>query len=620
MKKLFLILIINLLSGLIYAQNYTILRGNVKQERNNQVNFIELNDSVIFKSSLPYAFYNPVNIIKNNPTVDYFMKIENSAFNYNQPFISLINSIRQLYGNTNINYDLINFKNQLNLNHNDTTGNITLIDNRLFNGNCNIGNKSAGRDVIMINNYFENQSILDNKYYGIKNYFTQSIGGSNVLGQAYGIYNEFNINTPCNSAFGLYLNEVNVSGVSNKYGIYQNGSSPNRLGGTLTVIDDTIGNAYPVLKRNASPTNTGLFIWNSAIKRAVTDANLTWNASILAINGGKALNIKDATNADTYSISDDGTKTNISSTNPIAWNYPTLYNTPKYQFASDINNSYSLTLARNNADIIIANFNNTSAYTSLRFANRASGAASSVIISKYISSTNSDLILSNGMSDNQESFVLRSTGDITMYGNIARTLSIDRHTTTNSTGSNLLINSGGATSGATDKNGGMITIAPGLSTGTGFSSVRLQRNSRNASTSTSDNSLNDAIIVFSEKNLTNNDSVPLFEVSLATLQGGGGMYIYTCFVSNGVDLQTHTGHVHLAFVNKAGMRTVQIVDEGPTDDADANSSGTLTDGWGYATGTNKIIIKAIFSSSLTPTSMKLYGTYFNNSMLNITQL
>jgi len=59
-------------------------------------------------------------------------------------------------------------------------------------------------------------------------------------------------------------------------------------------------------------------------------------------------------------------------------------------------------------------------------------------------------------------------------GNSARVVSLERHTTADTLGSNLSLVSGGATVGATDKNGGNLLLNSGIATGTGFSSVKLQ--------------------------------------------------------------------------------------------------------------------------------------------------
>jgi len=59
-------------------------------------------------------------------------------------------------------------------------------------------------------------------------------------------------------------------------------------------------------------------------------------------------------------------------------------------------------------------------------------------------------------------------------GAAARVLGMERHTTSNTAGNTLTVRAGGATSGATDKNGGNLILAPGTATGSGSASVVLQ--------------------------------------------------------------------------------------------------------------------------------------------------
>jgi hypothetical protein len=59
-------------------------------------------------------------------------------------------------------------------------------------------------------------------------------------------------------------------------------------------------------------------------------------------------------------------------------------------------------------------------------------------------------------------------------GTAARTIAMERHTTANTAGNNLTLQSGGATSGATNKNGGTLVLSSGISTGTGASTLQFQ--------------------------------------------------------------------------------------------------------------------------------------------------
>jgi len=66
------------------------------------------------------------------------------------------------------------------------------------------------------------------------------------------------------------------------------------------------------------------------------------------------------------------------------------------------------------------------------------------------------------------------TGDLTFDGDTARILGVSRRTTSTYEGLGLTINAGGATSGQANKAGGNLTIASGISTGIGSSSILFQ--------------------------------------------------------------------------------------------------------------------------------------------------
>lgn len=78
------------------------------------------------------------------------------------------------------------------------------------------------------------------------------------------------------------------------------------------------------------------------------------------------------------------------------------------------------------------------------------------------------------------------TNELSFGGNAARKLWMERHTTSNTAGNNLTIQAGGATSGATNKNGGQLILMAGTSTGTGTSTITFQT-STTGSSGTSDN-------------------------------------------------------------------------------------------------------------------------------------
>ena len=69
--------------------------------------------------------------------------------------------------------------------------------------------------------------------------------------------------------------------------------------------------------------------------------------------------------------------------------------------------------------------------------------------------------------------VTSPTYDLSFQGNSARTLALERHTTSNTAGNSLTVQAGGAASGATDKAGGALKLSGGISTGTGESALEL---------------------------------------------------------------------------------------------------------------------------------------------------
>jgi hypothetical protein len=208
---------------------------------------------------------------------------------------------------------------------------------------------------------------------------------------------------------------------------------------------------------------------------------------------------------------------------------------------------------------------------------------------------------------------------LSFSGQSMPTISPERNTTSNTSGTGFTLGGGGGTSsGATDKGDAGFYIKPLTTTGTGNTFVNIQRRTRAATTGTSDNTLSDALIIPSVINLTNNSAVNLFDVSLPVLSGCGGSINYSVEINDGTDIQQHSGHCTYAAVNKGGVYTSQIQDQLSTSDAKAVSTGTLTDTWAIVNGTNKITITVNFNSSLTPAVMKLRYTIINNSGQTIT--
>jgi hypothetical protein len=88
--------------------------------------------------------------------------------------------------------------------------------------------------------------------------------------------------------------------------------------------------------------------------------------------------------------------------------------------------------------------------------------------------------------------------DLYHDGQASRSVTVARHTTSDTAGNDLNIQAGGATSGATDKAGGYLDLIGGISTGTGASGVRIKGYAAGAS-GTSDNSTSTVVEVLGNK-------------------------------------------------------------------------------------------------------------------------
>lgn len=86
------------------------------------------------------------------------------------------------------------------------------------------------------------------------------------------------------------------------------------------------------------------------------------------------------------------------------------------------------------------------------------------------------------------------TSILGINGNSTQTIKLERHTTSNTAGNSLTILGGGATSGATDKNGGNLILQGGIGTGTGSSDILFQTSTAGA-TGTTDNTQTTKMII-----------------------------------------------------------------------------------------------------------------------------
>jgi hypothetical protein len=184
-------------------------------------------------------------------------------------------------------------------------------------------------------------------------------------------------------------------------------------------------------------------------------------------------------------------------------------------------------------------------------------------------------------------------------GNAAVTVGLNRHSTANTAGNILTIQSGGATSAATDKAGGNLILLPGIPTGTGRVATQVQGYFPAVSTGTGNGTLVDREIIGGFIAVANNTVTTVVSCTLANGSVVGGVLRYCVEVTNGTDYQVEQGSISYIVTNKAGTiannTTVKFGNQ------QAMTAGTLTVSW-TITAANPALIRVNANSSLTPST------------------
>lgn len=207
------------------------------------------------------------------------------------------------------------------------------------------------------------------------------------------------------------------------------------------------------------------------------------------------------------------------------------------------------------------------------------------------------------------------TNMLSLSGQVAQTIWSERHATANTAGNTLTIQAGGATSAATDKNGGDLILAPGLSTGTGVAQLRVQGPTK-GTTGTADNTLVNRIIVNGTINLTSGAASTIATITAATLQGGGGHVVYSVFATDGTDVIEASGQVAFAVANKGGTYTLNTSVLGTEAQAITGVGDSITNTWGTS-ATNTVQVTSTIVG-MTPTTFQIIYTVVANSRQAIT--
>jgi hypothetical protein len=122
------------------------------------------------------------------------------------------------------------------------------------------------------------------------------------------------------------------------------------------------------------------------------------------------------------------------------------------------------------------------------------------------------------------------------------------------------------------------------------------------------------------KVLQDNIVTPIFNISIPAGQITGGMIIYCIHVvGNTGELQSHSGTALYAAVNKGGVYTTNMLHVALLE-AEASSSGSLTDTWSITTGVNQITINLNANTSLTPTEFHIHYTIIAHNNVDMISL
>lgn len=227
---------------------------------------------------------------------------------------------------------------------------------------------------------------------------------------------------------------------------------------------------------------------------------------------------------------------------------------------------------------------------------------------------------------------LAPKGDVVFEGTAPVRFGYDQMPTANTAGVGMTIFGQEAANAATDKAGGPVTIAPGLSHGTATGNyISLQR-SAVSTTGNSANPVVDGFMVMPAKNIpTNNTATPLFDMALSDLAQAGGTIQFSDYATDNVDTQVVSGVVVFSAVHKFGTSTtgytVKVANAagtdcgtpGACDGAGAVSGGTLTTAWTLTTtATNKVTMQVTPNTSLTALQHRLRYNLSNTSPATVT--
>ena len=129
-------------------------------------------------------------------------------------------------------------------------------------------------------------------------------------------------------------------------------------------------------------------------------------------------------------------------------------------------------------------------------------------------------------------------------------------------GVSMLVGAGGCAAGTANGNGGILTLAPGVTTGTGATRVAIQAPSHNNVTPTATNTMYDRVWVPTRKELSHTSAVvtPIFSVDVPTDNTFGAQIHWTVSARNATNLGVYVNATAIAAINATGTVVASIND------------------------------------------------------------
>ena len=174
----------------------------------------------------------------------------------------------------------------------------------------------------------------------------------------------------------------------------------------------------------------------------------------------------------------------------------------------------------------------------------------------------------------------------------------------------------GVAGSGTNQAGAAFTVDGGPGTGTGLGGNVGLRTAYAGTTGTTANTLATRISAVAKRYALTNAGANLLTFPLAALGQAAFSLHYTIRCTDGTDLQTLSGHVNIAAVNKAGAATTHFTDASSL----AASAGTLTLAWSATLAANVGTLTLTPTTSLTPTTFDINFVIVNSSGVALTLL